>query len=316
MKVLVTGGAGFIGSHIVDGLISAGHEVCVVDSMIHGKEKNVNKKSVLYKLDIRDTKLQEVFEGFKPEVVIHHAAQIHVQKSVEDPMEDASINILGSINVLEASRRVGVKKIIYPASAAIFGQPVYLPIDENHPLNMISGYGVTKHTVEHYLRVYKSLHNIDYVALRYSNVYGPRQDSSGEGGVVAIFCEKMLQDSSPYIFGDGNQTRDFVYIKDVVKANLIAMESNKSGIYNVSTCTKITVNELFDIVAKASGKAIKPIYTSEREGDITHSYMSYDKIKGELGWTPEYDIHSGIKETISYFMDEISNLTQRKEGSI
>jgi UDP-glucose 4-epimerase len=254
-------------------------------------------------MDIRDTKLIEVFEIEKPDYVIHNAAQISVPASVDDPMNDASINILGTVNVLEASRKVNVKKVIYPASAAIFGEPSYLPIDEEHPLEMLSGYGVTKHTVEHYLKVYKSLYNIDYVVLRCANIYGPRQDSSGEGGVIAIFCEKLLMDQTPYIYGDGEQIRDFVYVKDVAKAYLMALQSDINGIYNVSTNIKITINELFKVINELLNKNISCIYTDERKGDIRDSYMTYDKIKGEIGWEPETSITDGLKETLNYYRD-------------
>jgi len=300
MRILVTGGAGFIGSHIVDSLLVLGHEVCIIDSMIHGREENVSKHAILKKIDIRDHRLIEVFQEFKPEIVIHNAAQISVSKSIENPMEDASVNILGSINVLEASREVGVRKIIYPASAAVFGKPIYLPIDENHPLNMISAYGITKHTVEHYLQVYKALYNIDYTILRYSNVYGPRQDSTGEGGVISIFCEKIIKNISPYIYGDGEQLRDFIYVKDVVRANIIAIESLKNEIYNVCSLSKISINQLINIINKITEKNIVPVYTTERKGDIKDSYMTYVKIKDEVGWSPKYDIYDGIKETIKY----------------
>lgn len=298
MRILVTGGAGFIASHIVDRLIVLGHQVCIIDSMIHGKKSNVNKYAILKEIDIRDDKLIDTFHEFRPEIVIHNAAQVSVPRSIEKPMEDASINILGSINVLEASRKVGVRKIIYPASAAIFGQPVYLPINEDHPLNMISGYGITKHTVEHYLQVYKILYNMDYVVLRYSNVYGPRQDSTGEGGVISIFCEKVLKNIRPYIYGDGEQLRDFIYVKDIVRANIMSIESLENEIYNVCSSNKISVNQLLNIINEVTEKNIKPIYTTEREGDIKNSYMTYEKIKNEIGWQPEYGLYEGIKETI------------------
>lgn len=301
MKVIVTGGAGFIGSHIVDLLIENDFEVCVIDNLIHGKKENINSQAKFYKLDIRDESILEIFEKERPDIVIHNAAQISVPNSIEDPIEDSSINIMGSINIIEAARISGVKKIIYPASAAIFGEPQYLPVDENHPLNMISPYGITKHTVEHYLYVYKQLYNIDYTVLRYSNVYGPKQDSSGEGGVVSIFCEKLLRNEIPNIYGDGEQIRDFVYVKDVARANLIAIKSDNSEIYNVCTNTKITVNSLFNCIADILHKDIKPIYTDEREGDIRYSYMSYDKIESELGWKPEYSLSDGIEETLNYY---------------
>lgn len=300
LRILVTGGAGFIASHIVDTLIIQGNEVAVIDNLIHGKIENINKSAEFYKMDIRDNKITDVFNKFKPEIVIHNAAQINVSNSVKDPLEDTSINIIGSINILEACKKTGVKKIIYPASAAIFGEPEYLPIDEKHPLNMISGYGVSKHTVEHYLKVYKYLYNIDYEILRYSNVYGLRQDSSGEGGVVSIFIDKIKNNERPYIYGDGKQVRDFVYVKDVVKANLLAIKSKKSGLYNVCTESKVTINQLLEIIKKVMNSNIKPIYVSPRNGDIKYSYMTYKKINAELGWKPEYNIYDGIKDMYNY----------------
>ncbi|MEW8956153.1 NAD-dependent epimerase/dehydratase family protein [Clostridium sp.] len=304
MKVLVTGGAGFIGSNIVDGFIENGHDVVILDNFSHGKMENVNLKAKVYNLDIRDKKLKEVFETERPEVVCHHAAQISVPKSVDDPIEDADINILGSLNLLECCRLYGVKKVIYPASAAIFGEPSYLPIDEEHPLDMMSGYGVTKHTLEHYLKVYKALYGINYTIMRYANVYGPRQDSTGEGGVVAIFCERILEDQVPTIFGNGEQTRDFVFVKDVVEANIKALTVLDNEIYNVSTNSKISIDDLFNMVCSILNKDMKPIYGEERAGDILHSYMSYEKINEACGWKPQYSLEEGIKETISYYIEK------------
>lgn len=301
MKVLITGGAGFIGSHIADLLIDNDFEVVIIDNLSHGNKRNINSKAKFYELDIRDKKIIDVFKTEKPDIVIHNAAQISVPNSVKDPIEDSSINIIGSINILEAARMTKVKKIIYPASAAIFGEPEYLPIDEKHPLNMISQYGVSKHTVEHYLYVYKKLYNINYMVLRYSNVYGPRQDSSGEGGVVSIFCESMLSGVTPKIYGDGEQIRDFIYVTDVAKANLLAIKSDKTGIYNVCTNTKTTVNDLFKAINFALDKNIKPIYKDTREGDIRDNYMKYDKINKELSWKPEYTLNDGINETLKYY---------------
>ncbi len=301
MKVIITGGAGFIGSNIADLLIDKGLEVVIIDNLSHGKKQNINPKAKFYNCDIRDSKILEIFQKEKPQVLIHEAAQISVPNSVDDPINDASINIIGTLNLLEACRKTGVKRVIYPASAAIFGEPEYLPIDEKHPLNMMSGYGVTKHTVEHYLSVYKSLYGIDYVALRYANVYGPRQDSSGEGGVVAIFSEKLIKNEIPYIYGDGQQIRDFVYVKDVAKANFMALTSGDNEIFNVSTNQKISINDLLNVVNSALGRNIKAVYTDERPGDIRNSYMSYDKIKNALGWTPDYNLEAGIAETIEYY---------------
>ncbi|WP_027633524.1 NAD-dependent epimerase/dehydratase family protein [Clostridium hydrogeniformans] len=304
MKILVTGGAGFIGSNIVDGFIENGHDVVVVDNLSHGKRGNLNSKVKFYNLDIRDKELNKIFESERPEVVCHHAAQISVPKSVDNPIEDADINIIGSLNLLECCRLYGVKKVIYPASAAIFGEPIYLPIDENHPLDMMSGYGVTKHTLEHYLKVYKELYNINYTVMRYANVYGPRQDSTGEGGVVAIFCEKILENEVPTIFGNGEQTRDFVFVKDVVEANIKALTELDNEIYNVATNTKISIDDLFNMVCNILNKDMKPVYGEERAGDIRHSYMTYKKINEACGWKPQYSLENGIKETINYYIEK------------
>lgn len=304
MRILVTGGAGFIGSHIVDAFISRGHEVAIVDNMSHGKEENINPKAEFYRLDIRDIEIDAVFESFRPEMLCHQAAQIKVPVSVKDPMLDADINIMGTIRLLEACRKYCVKKVIYPASAAIFGNPEYLPIDEKHPLNMISGYGISKHTVEHYLKVYETLHGIKFTVLRYANVYGPRQDSTGEGGVVAIFSEKFSRGEDVEIYGDGEQTRDFVYVADVANANVLALSFLDNGIYNVSTNTKISVNELFNLFSDLTGKSVQAKYMPSREGDILHSYMSYRKINRESGWAPEVDMTEGLRRTLEFYKQQ------------
>lgn len=301
MKVLVTGGAGFIGSHIVDLLIKADYKVVVLDDLSHGKIQNVNSKVVFYKCDIRDKAIKEIFIKEKPDYVIHEASQINVANSIENPILDAEINILGAINILEACKENSVKKIIYPASAAIFGESEYLPIDEKHPLNMLSPYGVSKHTVEHYLEVYSKLYGISYVSLRCSNVYGPRQDSSGEGGVVSIFCNRMLQGERPIIFGDGNQVRDFIYVKDVAEATLMAMKSNQKGIFNVCSNTKTSINSLINIINKLINKNIQAIYLEEKNGEIKYSYMSYAKFSKYLNWKPKYTFKEGIMETCKYY---------------
>lgn len=301
MNIVVTGGAGFIGSHVVKMLLEHGHKVCVIDNMIHGNASNVPENVKIYKFDIVSPEIESVFEKERPEIVIHNAAQISVAASVKDPLHDAKANILGSINILEMCKKYGVKKVIYPASAAIFGEPKYLPIDEKHPLNMISQYGVSKHTVEHYLKVYKELYGINYTVLRYANVYGPGQDSSGEGGVVSIFAEKLAKGESLHIYGNGEQVRDFVYVKDVARANIYALESLNNDIYNVCTNDKITINKLAKRMCDISKKNVKIIHEDERAGDIFESYMSYDKIFTTCGWKPKYDLNQGIAETLESF---------------
>lgn len=301
MKVIVTGGAGFIGSHIVDLLFENNYEVCVIDNLNHGKAENVNPKVKFYKCDILSNNILNIFRSEKPDIVIHQAAQISTTKSISNPMKDAEINIMGTLNLLESARSINVKKVIYSSSAAVFGEPKYLPIDEEHPVDMVSHYGVSKHVVEHYLSVYKKLYNINYVILRYSNVYGPRQDSSAEGGVVSIFCDKVLKNESPYIYGDGEQTRDFIYVKDVAKANLLAIKGNIEGIFNVSSNEKISINQLFKTIISTLNKKIEPIHVKERDGDLTNSYMTYEKIFNKLGWKPEHKVIDGIKETIEFY---------------
>ncbi|MCR3759854.1 NAD-dependent epimerase/dehydratase family protein [Clostridium felsineum] len=301
MNILVTGGAGFIGTHVVNMLLEDGHKVSVIDNMVHGNGSNLPKNVPLYKMDIVDSSIEDAFKIEKPEIVIHNAAQISVAHSVKDPIYDAKVNVLGSVNILEMCKKYGVKKVIYPASAAIFGEPKYLPIDEKHPLDMISQYGITKHTVEHYLSVYKELYGINYTVLRYSNVYGPGQDSSGEGGVVSIFAEKLLKGESLCIYGNGEQVRDFVYVKDVAKANLYALNSLHNEIYNVCTNTRITINHLAELMCSVQGEKVDIIHIGERAGDIFESYMSYDKINSACGWKPEYDLKSGIEETMRSF---------------
>jgi UDP-glucose 4-epimerase len=301
MKVMVTGGAGFIGSHIVDLLIENKYGVCIIDDLSNGTVQNLNHKAKFYKCDILSNDVLSIFQIEEPDVVVHEAAQISTANSITNPIKDAEVNIIGTLNLLEASKNVSVRRIIYASSAAVFGEPKYLPIDEEHPLNMISNYGASKHVVEHYLSVYKKLYNINYTVLRYSNVYGPRQGLSGEGGVASIFCGKMLRDESPCIYGDGEQTRDFIYVKDVAKANLAAIRSNIDGIFNVCNNEKVSINELFRIITSILNKNLKPIYVEKKEGDLTNSYMSYEKIFKKMGWKPEYKIWQGIKETIEYY---------------
>ncbi|WML35847.1 NAD-dependent epimerase/dehydratase family protein [Clostridium sp. OS1-26] len=301
MKVMVIGGAGFIGSHIVDLLVENNYEVCIIDNLSRGKMKNVNSKAKLYIYDILDKNILNIFEMEKPDIIVHQAAQISAVNSIIDPIKDAEINIIGTLNLLEAAKSVKIKKFIYSSSAAVFGEPKYLPIDEEHPLDMISNYGVSKHVAEHYLSVYKKLYNINYVILRYSNVYGPRQDSSAEGSVISIFCDKVLKGESPYIYGDGSQTRDFIYVKDVAKANLLAVENDIEGIFNVSSNKKISINQLLKYICNILNKSIRPIYIRKRDGDIKDSLITYNKIFSEIGWKPKYEILEGLKKTIEFY---------------
>lgn len=303
MKIIVTGGAGFIGSNIVDELIKLDHDVVIVDNFVRGKKENVNSKAKVYDMDIRDKDLWKVFDVERPDIVYHHAAQIKVPYSIEHPMDDVDINLIGSVNILECCRKYNVKKVIYPSSAAIFGQPKYLPIDEKHPLNMLSGYGVTKHTVEHYLYLYHELYGINYTVFRYANVYGPRQDASGEGGVIAIFCDSLISNKEQYIFGDGNQTRDFVYVKDIVRANILALNNLDNDIYNVATNKEVSINQVLSLISKELNVKLSTKYCEERVGDIKNSFMTYEKINKISNWEPKYSIKDGIKETVQYYLN-------------
>jgi len=306
MKILITGGAGFIGSHVADRFIELGHDVVIVDNLSSGKRQNINKKARFYEADITDSaRLKEIFEKEKPDIVNHHAAQAFVSKSVSEPQFDAKVNIIGTLNLLELSVKNNVKKFIYANSGgAGYGEPVHLPMKEEHSINPLSPYGISKHTAEHYLVLYRHLSNLPYVALRYANVYGPRQDPFGEGGVVAIFTNKLLTSESPAIFGDGAQTRDYVYVKDVVNANVLAAEKKEAEdkSFNVGTGKATSTQEIFDRLNIITGAAIKPVYMQERKGDLKASVLDSSKLQ-KLGWKPSYDLDKGLKETADYFRD-------------
>lgn len=303
MKVMVTGGAGFIGSHIVDALIESGHKVHVIDNMTTGNPEFVNPKAVFHPVDITGDRLGAVFEEAKPDIVIHHAAQIDVQTSINQPLFDAKVNILGTIALLEQCREYGVSKLIYASSAAVYGPPDYLGVDEQHPLRPISFYGISKHTPEHYIEAFAQLYGMDFTILRYANVYGIRQDPKGEGGVVSIFLDRLLQGQQTVIFGDGEQTRDFIYVKDIVSANLAAIERGSRGIYNIGRNQQTSVNELLKLMSELCGKPFAPQYMPQRTGDIIHSRLDNTAAKEQLGWEPRFTLRSGLSETIKYYAD-------------
>ncbi|MCK4697731.1 MAG: NAD-dependent epimerase/dehydratase family protein [Dehalococcoidia bacterium] len=302
MKILVTGGAGFIGSHLVDALIERDDEVVVVDNLSTGCRKNVNPQSKLYELSVGDLGLADIFERERPDIISHHAAQIDLRRSVAEPMFDAQENILGSLNVIVNSIRYAVKKFIYASSGgAVYGEPQYLPVDENHPINPTSQYGVSKHTVEHYLHSYALQYGLNYVVLRYPNVYGPRQNPLGEAGVVAIFARQMLGGERPTIFGSGDKTRDYAHVSDVVSANLLAMEQGKNAICNIGTGVETSDQEIFDALAEALGYDGSPLYTSVRPGEIQRICLDWSKAERELGWRPQLSLKEGIAKTVAYF---------------
>jgi len=302
LKVLVTGGAGFIGSHLVDALIEQGHEVVVIDNLSTGFQDNVNPHARLYKISIGDEKLAEVFERERPQIVNHHAAQVDLRKSVAEPVFDARENILGSLNVIVNAVRFGVEKLIYASSGgAVYGEPQYLPVDENHPINPVSQYGVSKHAVEHYLYLYGLGYGLNYVVLRYANVYGPGQNPLGEAGVVAIFARQMLRGEQPTIFGQGDKTRDYTHVSDMVRVNLLAMERGRNAIYNVGTGVETSDQEIFDTLAEALGYHGTPLYASVRKGEIQRICLDCSKAEKELGWRPKLTLKEGIGKTVAYY---------------
>ncbi len=309
MKVLVTGGAGFIGSHIVDKLVRAGYETVVVDNLSTGKRENLTSETQFYHIDIRNNRLKDVFRDEAPEFVIHQAAQPSVPVSLKDPLEDAGINVLGTLNLLECCRLQGVRKIVYASSAAIYGHPTGLPVTEEHPIQPLSPYGVSKYTVELYLQTYHLTYGIEYVVLRYANVYGPRQDPFGEAGVVCIFIDRLLREKQAVIYGDGLQTRDFIYAGDVASANLCAIrtESASSHIFNISTNAQITINQLFGQIQQATRSNSPIIHQREREGDIKFSCLDNTRAREILKWSPQVTLEEGLIETVAFFKQRIIN---------
>jgi len=303
VKILVTGGAGFIGSHVVDTFIANGYQVVIVDDLSTGRASNLNPAATFYKLDIRSPQLAEIFEKERPDVVDHHAAQMDVRRSVVDPLFDADVNIRGSINVIECARNFGVKRLVYISTGgAVYGEPEYLPCDENHPIKPICPYGASKHTVEHYLFMYEVMYGLKYTVIRYPNVYGPRQDPRGEAGVVAIFTGLMLTDKQANINGDGAQERDFVYVGDCARANLLAVtNTNGSGIYNLGTGQGTTVNEIFDSLKSITGYSLSAIHQPPKLGETRRIFLDASKAFRELGWAPTVKIEDGLRSTVEYF---------------
>ena len=303
MKVLVTGGAGFIGSHIADLLIEKNYEVVIVDNLLTGNKENLNKKAKFYNVDIRSEKLDAVFKKEQPDYVIHEAAQINVRKSVENPSLDVDINIIGIIILLKNCIRHKIKKLVFASTGgAIYGDPEKLPVKETHPENPLAPYGISKLTVEKYLYAYNKMYSLDYTALRYSNVFGPRQDPRGEAGVISIFADRIINGRKCTINGDGRQTRDFVYVKDVARANIIALEKNtKSRIFNVGIAKEISVNQLFEKMSQLFGNKGKAVHGKAIPGEVDRISLDISLAKKELKWSPSYSFGKGLKETIAWF---------------
>ena len=301
MRITVTGGAGFIGSHLVDRLIEDGHIVQVIDNLYTGNKEFVHSKAQFVELDIRDPKLYSVLEEFRPDYIFHEAAQTEVSTSMSDPMLDCDINLMGLINLLNAAVKLDVKKFLMPSSAAVYGNLDTLPLNEEMIGNPSSFYGLTKLTTEHYLRIYHEAFGLPYICYRYSNVFGPRQGNGGEGGVISIFAKAIVQGSPIIIYGDGKQTRDFIYVDDVVEANILGIQHQVTGIYNVSTGISSSVNLLVDEFRNISGKDIEVVYDKPRLGDIRDSVLVTDKSEKELLFTAKYNLHDGLIKTYEYF---------------
>ncbi len=304
-QILVTGGAGFIGSNIVDELIVKKHTVVIVDNLATGNIKNINKKAKFYKVSICDKKdIDTIFRKEKFDIVIHLAAQLDVRKSVLDPCFDADVNIKGTLNILEACKDTKVKKIIFSSSGGtIYGECGLKAPDEQSFANPLSPYGVAKLSVEHYIKAYSALYGLKYTILRYANVYGPRQDANGEAGVIAIFIGRMTENKEVFVFGDGKQLRDYVYVKDVVDANIKSLTKGNNEVINIGTHKTFSVNQLVKELSKIINYKQKAVYKPKRSGELFKSFLNISKAKKVLGWEPKVDIIKGLKNTVDYFIN-------------
>ncbi len=305
MNILVTGGAGFIASQIADAYITEGNNVTIIDDLSTGFEENINPEAKFYNLSITDPGIIEIFKKEKFDLVNHHAAQIDVRKSVVDPMFDASVNILGTINLLQSCVQTSVKKIIFASTGgAIYGEQEYFPADESHPTSPISPYGITKLTIEKYLHFYHLEHKLRYTILRYANVYGPRQNPFGEAGVVAIFANKLLKGELPVINGSGEQTRDYVFVDDVVKANLLAVSDEQNNIYNVGTAIETNVNVIYKILNDTIGKGLAKKHGPAAPGEQMRSVISSENLYKKFNWKPSTPLKEGLEKTADYFRNK------------
>ena len=306
MRILVTGGAGFIGSHVADGFRAQGHEVAVVDDLSTGNRANLDPAIELYQYDIRDPALETVFREFRPEVVDHHAAQSNVPASVTDPVYDASVNVLGGLNLLKLSAAHGVKKFIYISSGgAMYGEPDPrdLPVTETAPVRPLSPYGASKQALEAWLGVFQRTFGLDFTVLRYANIYGPRQSIREEGAVVAVFATRMAVDQPVTIDGTGQQTRDFVYVGDCVTANIAALERGSGMAFNIGTGRETSIREIFDAIAEVAGYVQPPNFGPARKGDVVRIVLNPGLARAELGWQAAMPLHDGLARTYAYFRD-------------
>ena len=313
MRILVTGGAGFIGSHVVDAYVAAGHEVAILDDFSTGSEANLNPSAHTHKLDLRDQAgVEKAIEAFQPEIVNHHAAQSEVPKSVADPTYDAQVNIIGGLNVLKACVDHGVKKMIFISSGgALYGEPDVIPADEDHPVRPLSPYGTSKLCFEQYLGTFKRTFGLEYTVLRYANIYGPRQDFfAEEGRVIAIFASRMLAGKPVTVDGDGEQSRDMVHVGDVATANLAALERGSGGTYHISSGIAVTINDLYRKLALLTDYKQFPHYGPPRKGDVYRIALDNGRALRDLGWEPRLDLEEGLSLTVDYFREHISSATR------
>ena len=302
MKVLVTGGAGFIGSHIVDAMLEQGHSVAVIDDLSTGISEHLNPRARLYRVSVTDTSaVEEVFAKERPDLVNHHAGQKDVRRSMADPLFDARVNVLGSVSLLQLAVKYDVSRFVLASTSAVYSEPAYLPMDESHPIGPQSGYGASKYSAETYVRLYADAHGLRYKIFRYGNVYGPRQNARGEAGVVAIFAGQLLEGGQPTIFGDGTKTRDYVFVTDIAEANLMAMEPvGDDHVYNISCGAGVSDLEIFEAVRAATGVQMEPMYAVKRPGEADNVCLDSSLAKSLLGWVPTVPLDEGIAQSVGY----------------
>lgn len=303
MRILVTGGAGFIGSHVADAYVAAGHEVAILDDLSGGKRENLNPKASFHHVDVQSAAdVEKLMASFKPEVLNHHAAQMDVRKSVADPVFDAQVNLVGLLHLLESGRRHGLKRVLFASSGGtVYGDQERFPAGEDDSTHPICPYGITKLCTEHYLFYYGLQHGLTYIAFRYANVYGPRQNPHGEAGVVAIFTEKFLRGEKPVINGDGKQTRDFVFIEDLVRANVAGLTSDYSGPLNIGTGRETDINEIFGLLRHACGSDAPEQHGPAKPGEQQRACVDPARAAKVLGWKPETSLEQGLEKTVAYF---------------
>jgi UDP-glucose 4-epimerase len=308
MRILVTGGAGFIASHVADAFVTAGHDVAILDDLSSGRRENLNPKARFYQLDVQDAAVAAVFQRERPEVLCHHAAQMDVRRSVADPMFDARVNLVGLLNLLEQGRQCGLRRVLFASTGgAIYGEQDVFPAPETHKTEPLSPYGVAKLASERYLFFYAATYGISYAALRYANVYGPRQNPHGEAGVVAIFSEKLLRGEQPVINGDGTQTRDYVYVGDLVRANLAALTADFTGALNLGTGIETDVNALFRLLVPLCGGTATEVHGPAKAGEQRRSVIDSARAHRLLGWRPEVTLAAGLRQTVDFFRQQVDS---------